>query len=92
MQTESNNVYVPTNGTINVPNIVPATFPNVCPGCGRCRDCGHPYPAPQPQPYSPYTPFTPPGPGVWMQGGQSTVCINSTATNDAQNSQGVAQS
>lgn len=27
--------------------------PNVCPGCGRCRDCGRPYEA-QPYPYTPW--------------------------------------
>lgn len=31
--------------------------PNVCPGCGRCKDCGRPYEAAPVQPSWPYSPF-----------------------------------
>lgn len=40
-------------------------YPNVCPGCGRCRDCG------QVQPYQPVNPLTQPvtipPPNPWGQ-------------------------
>ena len=49
--------------------IVPA--PHICPGCGRCRDCGRPY---ETQPINPYNPPWPTLPYVgdvpgWMQWG-----------------------
>lgn len=44
-----------TAGTQFIPYI---PYPNVCPSCGRCRDCGHPAPAPYypPQPNFGYWP------------------------------------
>jgi hypothetical protein len=36
-------------------------LPGVCPGCGRCRTCGQPYPQPVIVPYVPApSPFTGP--------------------------------
>jgi hypothetical protein len=46
-------------GTTTVPNIgwggIQPQYPNTCPGCGRCKDCGRPW---ETQPYNPY-PYQP---------------------------------
>ena len=58
----ANNLYIPPQGGLSGGNatggLLPSNpYPNVCPGCGRCKECGHPYPQPsvpfwpQPQPY-----------------------------------------
>ena len=41
-------------GTTTVPNgwsAQPYNAPHICPGCGRCKDCGRPY---ETQPYNPW--------------------------------------
>lgn len=41
-------------GTTTVPNgwsSQPYNAPHVCPGCGRCKDCGRPY---ETQPFTPW--------------------------------------
>jgi hypothetical protein len=64
MEESSNNVAIANgsglNGTITGGLVAPVPYPNVCPGCGRCRDCGHPYTAPYVPPYQPASPFWPP--------------------------------
>ena len=40
-------VSLDANTTTNTVNIT-VTNPNICPGCGRCKQCGSPAPAPQP--------------------------------------------
>lgn len=49
----------------------------VCPGCGRCRDCGRPY---ETQPYSPWpgypNPYIGDVPG-WMQWGPTCGTLTS---------------
>jgi hypothetical protein len=54
--------------TFTDPNSLPSSPPSVCPGCGRCNDCGRPYAAPvAPLPSYPVYPW---GPGygqpIWM--------------------------
>jgi len=53
---QTDNVYIPQSGgtTGITPSYPVRTYPNVCPGCGRCKDCGHPV-----QPYVPYMPSYP---------------------------------
>jgi hypothetical protein len=42
--------------------------PHVCPGCGRCKDCGRPY---ETQPFTPWPGYPNPyiGDPVWPYGG-----------------------
>ena len=56
--TETNPTY--TTGSIsinpNTPIYSPPNTPDVCPGCGRCRQCGQPYHRPSwSEPYITWT-------------------------------------
>jgi hypothetical protein len=75
--------------------LYPSPSPNVCPGCGRCRDCGRPaevqpiYPGGPIQ--VPYTPYVPPitSPNWTGQAssppiGGSTLCQSNTLDSAAQ--------
>lgn len=57
-------------GAVTYPNGFPQAAPSVCPGCGRCKDCGQPYAAP-PAPLPSY-PVYPGWPGyvgpIWQVG------------------------
>ena len=51
--------------------IIPNPQPNVCPGCGKCRECGRPFHTAPSYPSYPYYPGWPPGwipmpnPQIW---------------------------
>lgn len=51
--------YVLTTGTTIPLGPYPYPVPNVCPGCGRCRDCGRQYPDPVYPSIYPWYPITP---------------------------------
>lgn len=61
-------------------------YPNICPGCGRCRDCGQPAMIPAPIPYNPphypyqdpYMPITCGVGGTQPSGGPEVIAVNST--------------
>lgn len=57
-------IYPPSVSNTFIPWLNPPR-PNVCPSCGRCRDCGHgarpqPYVNPYPVYPTPIYPFVPP--------------------------------
>lgn len=53
----NNNVYIPQQATGGT--VAPKPYPNVCPGCGRCRECGHPPPYTYPYAVPYQVPFMP---------------------------------
>jgi hypothetical protein len=83
--TLANNLYIPPQGGLTGGNItgglVPQPYPNVCPGCGRCKDCGHPYQQPYQIPYQQPTPYWGGGTGLPNMG---TICVNAQNEQAAQ--------
>jgi hypothetical protein len=76
----ANNLYIP-NGVITGGLVPPNPYPNVCPGCGRCKDCGHPYQQPYQIPYQQPIPYWGGGTGLPNTG---TICVNAQNEQAAQ--------